>query len=126
MVRSAIGKTSSTVRRSHRRVANVSVYGADTSPSKATPQGSSSMQTGDTSSVIMKRLINEFSLQDGRGCIKTKNGHQRVLERGQSTGTAALTTECAAGVIPNDRSLLIVDDDHSFLNRLAHAMEARG
>jgi two-component system response regulator RegA len=71
-------------------------------------------------------LINEFSLQDDRDCLKTKNGHQKVLERGQPTGTTVLTTECAAGVIPNDRSLLIVDDDHSFLKRLAHAMEARG
>jgi two-component system, response regulator RegA len=84
------------------------------------------MQIGDASSATMKTLINEFSLQADRDCIKTKNGHQKVLERGQPTGTMVLTTECAAGVIPNDRSLLIVDDDHSFLKRLAHAMGARG
>jgi len=32
----------------------------------------------------------------------------------------------AATVIPNDRSLLIVEDDKSFLQRLARAMESRG
>ena len=31
-----------------------------------------------------------------------------------------------AGVLPGDRSLLIVEDDKSFLQRLARAMESRG
>src|SRR3954469_656090 len=34
--------------------------------------------------------------------------------------------ESAAAVIPGDRTLLIVEDDKSFLQRLARAMESRG
>jgi len=39
--------------------------------------------------------------------------------------TSAMTT-ATAGALPSDRSLLIVEDDKSFLQRLARAMEARG
>src|SRR5262245_21639420 len=35
-------------------------------------------------------------------------------------------SETAAIAIPNERSLLIVEDDKSFLQRLARAMESRG
>jgi two-component system, response regulator RegA len=35
-------------------------------------------------------------------------------------------TEATASAIPGDRSLLIVEDDKSFLQRLARAMEGRG
>jgi two-component system response regulator RegA len=35
-------------------------------------------------------------------------------------------TNAAAGSFPNERSLLIVEDDKSFLQRLARAMEGRG
>src|ERR1700687_4802132 len=35
-------------------------------------------------------------------------------------------SEATASVIPGDRSLLIVEDDKSFLQRLARAMETRG
>src|ERR1700682_5676678 len=35
-------------------------------------------------------------------------------------------SEATASVIPGDRSLLIVEDDKSFLQRLARAMEGRG
>jgi len=47
------------------------------------------------------------------------------------TGTAdsarpnSMTT-ATAGVVPSERSLLIVEDDKSFLQRLARAMESRG
>src|SRR6202035_513142 len=37
----------------------------------------------------------------------------------------AMTTATAAA-IPNERSLLIVEDDKAFLQRLARAMEGRG
>src|ERR1700685_964936 len=37
----------------------------------------------------------------------------------------AMTTATAAA-LPNERSLLIVEDDKSFLHRLARAMEGRG
>src|ERR1700743_1127042 len=37
----------------------------------------------------------------------------------------AMTTATAAA-LPNERSLLIVEDDKSFLQRLARAMEGRG
>ena len=36
------------------------------------------------------------------------------------------TMPLAAGNVPNERSLLIVEDDKSFLQRLARAMEGRG
>ncbi len=36
------------------------------------------------------------------------------------------TTIATAGTVPNERSLLIVEDDKSFLQRLARAMESRG
>ena len=36
------------------------------------------------------------------------------------------TTIATAGTVPNERSLLIVEDDKSFLQRLARAMETRG
>jgi two-component system response regulator RegA len=36
------------------------------------------------------------------------------------------TTEAGRAALPNDRSLLIVEDDKSFLQRLARAMEGRG
>ena len=36
------------------------------------------------------------------------------------------TADYAAAVMPSDRSLLIVEDDKSFLQRLARAMEGRG
>jgi len=39
--------------------------------------------------------------------------------------TSAMTT-ATAGALPSERSLLIVEDDKSFLQRLARAMEARG
>jgi two-component system, response regulator RegA len=39
--------------------------------------------------------------------------------------TSAMTT-ATAGTIPSERSLLIVEDDKSFLQRLARAMETRG
>src|SRR5216683_1735801 len=35
-------------------------------------------------------------------------------------------TDALSAAIPNDRSLLIVEDDKSFLQRLARAMETRG
>jgi two-component system, response regulator RegA len=35
-------------------------------------------------------------------------------------------TDAPSAAIPNDRSLLIVEDDKSFLQRLARAMETRG
>src|SRR6202051_436401 len=35
-------------------------------------------------------------------------------------------TNAAAGAVPSERSLLIVEDDKSFLQRLARAMETRG
>jgi len=35
-------------------------------------------------------------------------------------------TEMVGAAVPNDRSLLIVEDDKSFLQRLARAMETRG
>ena len=35
-------------------------------------------------------------------------------------------TDAAAGALPGERSLLIVEDDKSFLQRLARAMESRG
>jgi two-component system response regulator RegA len=35
-------------------------------------------------------------------------------------------TSAASGTLPNERSLLIVEDDKSFLQRLARAMEGRG
>src|SRR5471032_1332259 len=35
-------------------------------------------------------------------------------------------TNAAAAAAPNERSLLIVEDDKSFLQRLARAMEGRG
>src|ERR1700727_2923530 len=35
-------------------------------------------------------------------------------------------TNAAAGPVPSERSLLIVEDDKSFLQRLARAMEGRG
>jgi two-component system, response regulator RegA len=37
-----------------------------------------------------------------------------------------LTSEAVAAAIPTERSLLIVEDDKSFVQRLARAMEARG
>jgi two-component system, response regulator RegA len=39
------------------------------------------------------------------------------------TGAMSIAT---AGTVPNERSLLIVEDDKSFLQRLARAMETRG
>ena len=41
-----------------------------------------------------------------------------VAKPGAMTGTA--------GTVPGERSLLIVEDDKSFLQRLARAMESRG
>jgi two-component system, response regulator RegA len=41
-------------------------------------------------------------------------------------GTSELAPTATAVVLPSDRSLLIVDDDKSFLQRLARAMEIRG
>ena len=35
-------------------------------------------------------------------------------------------TNATAAALPNERSLLIVEDDKSFLQRLARAMEGRG
>jgi len=42
-----------------------------------------------------------------------------------SPQTGAMTI-ATAGTLPNERSLLIVEDDKSFLQRLARAMETRG
>jgi two-component system, response regulator RegA len=42
-----------------------------------------------------------------------------------SPQTGAMTI-ATAGTVPNERSLLIVEDDKSFLQRLARAMETRG
>ena len=41
-----------------------------------------------------------------------------IAKPGTRTGTA--------GTVPGERSLLIVEDDKSFLQRLARAMETRG
>jgi two-component system, response regulator RegA len=50
------------------------------------------------------------------------------MRQGEGTATVReLTMIDAAGTtIPSDRSLLIVEDDKSFLQRLARAMESRG
>jgi two-component system response regulator RegA len=40
--------------------------------------------------------------------------------------TNAAATNAVAGQLPTERSLLIVEDDKSFLQRLARAMEGRG
>jgi two-component system response regulator RegA len=40
--------------------------------------------------------------------------------------TSEIAPTASAVALPNDRSLLIVDDDKSFLQRLARAMETRG
>src|SRR5512137_346188 len=42
------------------------------------------------------------------------------------TGAMTDVTPRTAGAVPNERSLLIVEDDKSFLQRLARAMETRG
>ena len=41
-------------------------------------------------------------------------------------GTCEIAPTATAAALPSDRSLLIVDDDKSFLQRLARAMEIRG
>jgi CheY-like chemotaxis protein len=41
-------------------------------------------------------------------------------------GTFEIAPTATAAALPSDRSLLIVDDDKSFLQRLARAMEIRG
>ena len=41
-------------------------------------------------------------------------------------GSAPDPRAASAGAAPEDRSLLIVDDDAAFLGRLARAMESRG
>jgi two-component system, response regulator RegA len=40
--------------------------------------------------------------------------------------TSATTTGATAAAVPSERTLLIVEDDKSFLQRLARAMEGRG
>jgi two-component system, response regulator RegA len=42
------------------------------------------------------------------------------------TGTSEIAPTATAVALPSDRSLLIVDDDKPFLQRLARAMEIRG
>jgi two-component system, response regulator RegA len=42
------------------------------------------------------------------------------------TGTSEIAPTATAVALPSDRSLLIVDDDKPFLQRLARAMEMRG
>jgi len=42
------------------------------------------------------------------------------------TSAMISTTHAISGALPNERSLLIVEDDVSFLQRLARAMEGRG
>jgi two-component system, response regulator RegA len=43
-----------------------------------------------------------------------------------TNNTTSNTTNTTAAAMPNERSLLIVEDDKSFLQRLARAMEGRG
>src|SRR5580658_8770167 len=40
--------------------------------------------------------------------------------------TSAMTEPAVSSAVPGERSLLIVEDDKSFLQRLARAMETRG
>jgi two-component system response regulator RegA len=43
-----------------------------------------------------------------------------------ASGNAKPLTAATASAVPNERTLLIVEDDKSFLQRLARAMESRG
>jgi two-component system response regulator RegA len=45
---------------------------------------------------------------------------------GEMTETNGAMSDAPSAVIPTERSLLIVEDDKSFLQRLARAMESRG
>jgi two-component system response regulator RegA len=47
-------------------------------------------------------------------------------DEGRGTGHAESRQEGRAAAVTGDRTLLIVDDDRSFLQRLARAMESRG
>jgi DNA-binding NtrC family response regulator len=42
------------------------------------------------------------------------------------TSASKAMPSASAGPVPSERSLLIVEDDKSFLQRLARAMESRG
>jgi two-component system, response regulator RegA len=49
-----------------------------------------------------------------------------ALDDGSDSAKSGVMTSATAGTVPNERSLLIVEDDKSFLQRLARAMEGRG
>jgi two-component system response regulator RegA len=47
-------------------------------------------------------------------------------ESAKDSAKTSVMTAATAGTVPSERSLLIVEDDKSFLQRLARAMETRG
>jgi two-component system response regulator RegA len=49
-----------------------------------------------------------------------------IVESRSETAMASAMPDAAVAPIPTERTLLIVDDDKSFLQRLARAMEGRG
>src|SRR5258708_23761799 len=51
---------------------------------------------------------------------------QAGIGRRSLTEAQSIMTENLVAAIPGDRTLLIVEDDKSFLQRLARAMEGRG
>jgi two-component system response regulator RegA len=54
------------------------------------------------------------------------NEQTRADDEALTEGQPIMTENVVAAAIPGDRSLLIVEDDKSFLQRLARAMEGRG
>jgi two-component system response regulator RegA len=54
------------------------------------------------------------------------NEQTRADDEALTEGQPIMTENVVAAAMPGDRSLLIVEDDKSFLQRLARAMEGRG